>query len=176
MQAKTSRSGMVAKLEDGLLVLILVSMILLAFTEILLRNLLGIGLVWIEPLMRQMLLWVALLGAMVATREHNHISVDAIARFLSGRRRLAAAFMGDAFATVVCALMTYSTFLVFYQEFREPRLGFVVAGLPVWASLLTLPVAFCVMTLRFFRFTLLSLRKPQERASAEAGSEGGVGV
>jgi hypothetical protein len=34
-----------------------------------------------------------------------------------------------------------------------------MTGLPVWASLLTLPLAFGVMTLRFFRFSLLSLRK-----------------
>ena len=31
-------------------------------------------------------------------------------------------------------------------------------GLPHWASLLTLPVAFGVMTLRFVRFSFLSLR------------------
>lgn len=159
--------AMLAKIEDGLLVLILVAMVLLAFVQILLRNVFGIGLIWIEPLVRQMLLWVALVGAMVATREHHHITVDAVSRFVSGRVRNLVAFVCDAFASVVCGLMTYACFQVFFMEFQDPKLGQIMTGLPVWASLLTLPLAFGVMTLRFFRFSLLSLRKTVRMEAAE---------
>ncbi len=148
-----------AKIEDGILTLILVGMVFLAFLQIVLRNVFGIGLIWIEPLVRQMLLWVALAGAMVATRNHNHITIDAISRFLpQGRVRFASNLLCDTFAAVVCSLLTYSTFLVFYREFQDPLLGDILPGLPHWASLLTLPVAFGVMTLRFVRFSFLSLR------------------
>ncbi len=148
-----------AKIEDGILVLILVGMVFLAFLQIVLRNFFGIGLIWIEPLVRQMLLWVALAGAMVATRDHNHITVDAVSRFLPrGRIKSAAGLLCDTFAAVVCGLLTYSTFLVFQREFQDPLLGNIMPGLPHWASLLTLPVAFGVMTLRFVRFSFLSLR------------------
>ena len=148
-----------AKIEDGILVLILVAMIFLAFLQIVLRNVFGVGLIWVEPLVRQMLLWVALVGAMVATRDHNHITVDAVSRFLPpGRVKSASGLLCDTFAAVVCALLTYSTFLVFHREFQDPLLGNIMPGLPHWASLLTLPVAFGVMTLRFVRFSFLSLR------------------
>ncbi len=147
-----------ARIEDSLLVLLLVAMIVLAFLQILLRNVFGIGLVWIEPLVRQMLLWVALLGGMVATREHNHITVDAFSRFLKGRARSAVGFLCDTFAAVVCALLTYATFQVFAQEFRDPKLGQLVTGLPAWASLATLPAAFSVMAVRFGRFALRNFR------------------
>lgn len=148
-----------AKVEDGILMLILVGMVLLAFMQIVLRNVFGIGLIWVEPLVRQMLLWVALAGAMVATRDHNHITVDAVSRFLPpGRIKSAAGLLCDAFAAVVCGVMTYSTFLVFYREFQDPLLGNIMPGLPHWASLLTLPIAFGVMTLRFVRFSFLSMR------------------
>lgn len=147
-----------ARLEDGLLILILVGMVFLAFLQIVLRNVFGVGLIWVEPLVRQMLLWVALAGAMVATRNHNHITVDAVSRFLPpGRIKSAARLLCDSFATVVCGLLAYSTFLVFYREFQNPLLGDIIPGLPHWASLLTLPFAFSVMTLRFIRFSLLSL-------------------
>ena len=147
-----------ARVEDGILMLILVAMVLLAFLQIVLRNVFGIGLIWIEPLVRQMLLWVALAGAMVATRDHNHITVDAVSRFLPpGRIKFASAFLCDTFATIVCSLLTYSTFLVFYREFNDPLLGYIMPGLPHWASLMTLPIAFGVMTLRFVRFSFLSL-------------------
>jgi TRAP-type C4-dicarboxylate transport system permease small subunit len=153
-----NRFEIFARVEDGILMLILVSMIILAFLQIVLRNVFGVGLIWIEPLVRQMLLWVALVGAMVATRDHNHITVDAISRFLPpGRIKSATAFICDTFATIVCCLLTYSTFLVFYREFNDPLLGNIMPGLPHWASLLALPVAFGVMTLRFIRFSFLSL-------------------
>lgn len=147
-----------ARLEDSILMLILVGMVFLAFIQILLRNIFGIGLIWIDPLVRQMLLWVTLVGAMVATREHNHITVDAISRFLQpGRIKFATGFICNTFATIVCALLTYSTFRVFQMEFQDPVGGYIMTGLPLWASLLTLPVAFGVMTLRFLRFSIHSL-------------------
>lgn len=149
---------LLAEVEDGLLVLMLVGMVLLAFLQIVLRNLLGIGWIWVEPLVRQILLWVTLVGAMVATRDHNHITVDAVSRFLPpGRPKSASALVCDVFAAVVCSLLTYSTFLVFYREFRNPLLGNILPGVPHWASLLTLPVAFGFMSLRFIRFSFLSL-------------------
>ncbi len=155
---KTPFFAIFARIEDGILVLILVAMVLLAFVQILLRNVFGIGLIWIEPLVRQMLLWVALAGAMVATRDHNHITVDAVSRFLPpGRIRPAARLLCDAFSALICGLLTYATFLVFYREFQDPLLGDILPGLPHWGSLLTLPLAFGVMTLRFLRFSAISL-------------------
>lgn len=157
MEDKKNPFAFFARLEDSILMLILVGMVLLAFTQILLRNIFGIGLFWIDPLVRQMLLWVTLVGAMVATRKHNHISVDAISRYLPpGRIKSAAGFICDAFATIVCALLTYSTFRVFYMEYQDPLGGYIMPGFPLWASLITLPVAFGVMTLRFLSFSILS--------------------
>jgi TRAP-type C4-dicarboxylate transport system permease small subunit len=157
-EEKKSPLAFLVRLEDSILMLILVGMVILAFIQILLRNIFGIGLIWIDPLVRQMLLWVTLVGAMVATRDHNHITVDAISRHLpTGRIKCTAGFICDIFATVVCALLTYSTFLVFHMEFQDPVGGQIITGLPLWASLLTLPIAFGVMTLRFFRFSIFSL-------------------
>ena len=56
--------------EDALLVILLTAMIVLACTQILLRNFFDSGIVWIDPLLRVMVLWLGLVGATVATR-HN---------------------------------------------------------------------------------------------------------
>ena len=150
--------GFAARFEDGILTLLLVSMIFLSFAQIVLRNFFETGLIWIDPLVRQMLLWITLVGAMVATREHNHITVDAVFRHIPpGRVKLATIFIGDTFAAIVCALLTYSTFRVFHMEFQDPQGGFIMTGFPLWVSLLTMPAAFGVMTLRFIRFSILSL-------------------
>jgi TRAP-type C4-dicarboxylate transport system permease small subunit len=158
IKSQNGSLDIVTSVEDGVLTLILVSMIVLSFIQIMLRNIFGFGLIWIDPLVRQMLLWIALVGAMVATRGHNHVTVDVITRFIPpGRIKFATDFICDFFAAIVCALLTYSTFRVFHMEFQDPQGGYIMTGLPLWASLITMPVAFGVMTLRFVRFSILSL-------------------
>ncbi len=147
-----------SRIEDGILILILMSMVFLSFLQIILRNIFGIGLLWLDPLVRQMLLWVTLIGAMVAARENKHVTVDAVNRFLpTGRAKYAVRFICDTFAAIVCALLMYSTFIVFHMEFQNPMGEQIMPGLPLWATLLTMPIAFSVMTLRFIRFSFLSL-------------------
>ena len=70
------------KIEDGLLVIILSSMIILAVYQIIARNLFSEGVVWIDPLLRTLVLWVGLSGAVVATRTDNHIRIDVFAKYL----------------------------------------------------------------------------------------------
>jgi TRAP-type C4-dicarboxylate transport system permease small subunit len=66
------------RLEEILLVSLVVLMVSLGFLQILFRNLISVGIVWIDSLVRHMVLWIALLGASVATRENRHITIDII--------------------------------------------------------------------------------------------------
>ena len=68
------------RIEDSILVLLLLSMIVLAGVDILARLLFGGGIVWVTPLLRVMVLWVGLAGALVATRSREHIAIDLISR------------------------------------------------------------------------------------------------
>ncbi|TNF86538.1 MAG: TRAP transporter small permease subunit, partial [Gammaproteobacteria bacterium] len=67
--------------EDALLVILLTAMIVLACTQILLRNFFDSGIVWIDPLLRVMVLWIGLVGATVATRHNKHIRIDLLSRY-----------------------------------------------------------------------------------------------
>lgn len=64
----------VHRAEDSLLVLLLLAMILLAGFDILARSLFGGGVSWIPPLLRVLVLWLGLLGALLATRTREHIA------------------------------------------------------------------------------------------------------
>src|SRR5690554_7174070 len=55
-------------IEDTILVTLLLAMILLAGYDILARTLFGGGVAWISPILKIMVLWVGLLGALLATR------------------------------------------------------------------------------------------------------------
>ncbi|MFQ5804565.1 MAG: TRAP transporter small permease, partial [Candidatus Methylomirabilales bacterium] len=65
-----------AKLEQILIVTILTVTVLLAFLQVLLRNLGGIGLPWVEILLRNLVLWLGMAGASLATKQGRHIRID----------------------------------------------------------------------------------------------------
>ncbi|MBD3163147.1 MAG: TRAP transporter small permease subunit, partial [Candidatus Eisenbacteria bacterium] len=57
-------------------------MILLSGLQVVLRNFFQIGLLWIDPLVRTLLLWVAFLGAFAAAGRARHIRIDVLGRLL----------------------------------------------------------------------------------------------
>jgi len=74
---------LVHRLEDGVLVALLLTMISLAVSQIVLRNGFDTGITWADSLLRVLVLWIALIGALVATRQQQHINIDLISRFFT---------------------------------------------------------------------------------------------
>ena len=70
------------RLEDGLLILALLAMIGMAVLQILLRVLFHTGIVWGDELVRVLVLWLGVLGAVSASRSDSHIRIDLAARYL----------------------------------------------------------------------------------------------
>lgn len=56
-------------------------MVLLSFTQVILRHFFSIGIVWGDVFLRHLVLWVGFLGASIATEEKKHFSID----FLKGK-------------------------------------------------------------------------------------------
>ena len=87
------------RVEDALLVVLLSAMILLASTQILLRNFFDSGFVWIDPILRVMVLWLGLIGATVATRYNKHIRIDLLSRYFErNTHRLIQSIVGQVSA------------------------------------------------------------------------------
>ena len=105
-------------LEDGLLVFILCALVLLAVSQILLRNLWDSAISWGDPTLRVLVLWLALLGAMSATRDGNHIRIDLLSHYLPSSLRRLARRGTDLFAALVCSLLAWhSGRFVFFEKF-----------------------------------------------------------
>ncbi len=135
-----------AAIEDGLLVMLLSAMIVLAGSQIVLRNLWDAGLFWADPLLRVSVLWVGLLGAMAATRDDNHITVDILSRLLSERARSAGRVITDLFTAAVCGLLAYHGARMVRMDYQAGLTAF--AGVPAWACELIIPLGFGVIAIR----------------------------
>jgi TRAP-type C4-dicarboxylate transport system permease small subunit len=144
------------RLEDGLLILLLGTMIAVAAAQILLRDVWRSGLMWGDPLTKVLVLWVALLGAMAAAREGNHITVDVLSRYLPPRARAASRVLTDLFAAAVCALLAWHGGRLVQIDYQSATLAF--AHVPTWVSELIIPAGFGVMALRFLSDALHRLR------------------
>lgn len=142
--------------EDGLLVVLLTAMILLAAAQILFRNLFGGGLMWADPSLRVMVLWVGMIGAMVATRSDKQISVDAVSRFLSTRSRGAIRVLTDLFTAGVSLVVAWNAWRLVVDDRAAGTTLF--ASVPLWVCELILPVAFTVIALRYLAFAVIHLK------------------
>lgn len=132
--------------EDALLALLLATTILLASLQIVLRYAFDAGITWGDPLLRVLVLWIGLLGALAATRERRHITIDVIARLLPARGKAAAGAVTSLFAGVVSGIVAYhgARFVASELEFGSATF----AGVPAWALEAVIPFAFGLIALR----------------------------
>ena len=152
-------AGLLARVEDALLVLLVSAMVLLAGAQILLRNLFDAGLVWADPLLRVLVLWVGLVGAIVAARADRHIAVDLLSRLLPAPARRLSRALTDAATVVVCGFLAWHAARFVALEYDGGALAF--ARVPAWVCELILPVGFAVIGLRYLALLAGRLREPR---------------
>lgn len=140
-------------LEDSFLAILLTAMIGLAGAQIVLRNFFDSGLSWADPLLRLLVLWVGLAGAMVATREDHHISIDVLIRTLPPRLKLAVRVFADLFTAVVTAVIAYHAARMVQMDREAGIIAF--AEVPAWVCELIIPLAFGVIAWRYAIYTVI---------------------
>ncbi|MCG6862459.1 MAG: TRAP transporter small permease, partial [Chromatiaceae bacterium] len=111
------------------------------------RNLFDAGLPWADPLLRLMVLWLALAGALAATRERRHIHIDLLSRFLPQGLAAWTERLTATFTAIVCALLAWHGGRLVWLEYQD---GTVIApGVAAWIAELIIPLGFGFMALRF---------------------------
>lgn len=147
----------VRHIETGLLVVLLAVMIALAGSQIVLRNLFDSGIGWSDPILRVLVLWVGMLGAMIATQQDKHIRIDLLSRYLSSAWRGYAARLNNLFSALVCALLSWHSARFVYFEWQDGNM--LMDNVPAWVAESVLPFGFAVMTLRFALLLLIGQRE-----------------
>jgi C4-dicarboxylate transporter DctQ subunit len=141
--------------ESGLLVGMLGVMIFLAAYQVLARNFFDTGILWGDSLVRVLVLWVTLLGAMVASRDDSHIRMDVLSQFLSDSGRAVLRRFGSAFTCIICAIFTWYSFEFVRMDYEAGIMAF--AKIPAWWCEAIMPVGAGIMCLRY----LLHVFHPQ---------------
>jgi TRAP-type C4-dicarboxylate transport system permease small subunit len=142
-------------LEDAVLVVLLSGMILLAAGQIILRNVFDVGFIWTDELLRLLVLWLAVAGAVAASRKDRHISIAVLDRLLPECAQAAVKILVHGFTASICGLITWHSlaFVRTSHEFGDTLLGDV----PAWIPQAVLPIGFGLITWRFSLFVVRGL-------------------
>jgi len=135
------------KIQNALLTIILVSMISLAFTQVVLRNFFNTGISWGDAVVRHLVLWVGFIGASVATKEHGHLAMDLMSRFMPEKFKKISSIFIHITSAVVCAFLTHASYKFVLGE-KEAG-GILLPGVPTYYAIAIIPIGFLIMSVRF---------------------------
>ncbi|HEX5038398.1 MAG TPA: TRAP transporter small permease subunit [bacterium] len=133
----------VGKVEAFFLCLFLFSMIVLAFLQVVMRDVFNAGLPWADTVVRTLVLWVGLLGAALATKLDQNLTLEVLTKYMPERARHAASAVVKAFAIVVCFFLLQATFKFLANE-RSTGEKFLHL-FPSWYSLSIIEIAFVLI-------------------------------
>lgn len=144
------------KIEDLILIGLLLLMIFMAVLQIALRNIFESGIFWADPLIRILVLWIGLIGAMVASRHNHHISIDVISRYLPGQAKKIASLIISTFTATICGVMAYFSFIFVQIEYQDHMIAF--GSIPVWLCETIIPISFTIISIRYIVFSFATLK------------------
>lgn len=154
-------SNSVSTAEKTLAIILLGLMILLSFLQVVLRNVFSTGILWVDPLLRNFVLWIAFLGASLATHNEKNISVDIFSRLLTERGKYISKTVIYIFAAVVSFFLLKASFTFLLDEYDSGTILFTIGEINIlsWWMQLIIPIVFGLMLFRFFLFALQYFNK-----------------
>jgi TRAP-type C4-dicarboxylate transport system permease small subunit len=153
---KLERVGVFA--EDLLLLTIVVSMILLAGSQIFLRNIFDYSIFWGDEVLRMMVLWLTLAAGLAASRADKQIRIEVLGRFMPVSMQRLSRIVVDLFTAGICALLSWHSarFVMSSYEYADTLLR----DTPAWMLQIILPLGFGLMAWRHLVLAVRRMLKP----------------
>jgi len=181
---KSRPSGLISRLsklhhllltcEKTALVLLLASMVLLSFSQVVMRNFFSSGFIWAADILRAEVIWITFIGAALATEYKRHIRIDILSRLVKNKQAVRTFdLLADLFTAGVSTLLFAAA--VQYIALMKPYATDVLfLGVEDWMIRLVIPYAFAAMAIRcgifVFRYPL-NRNRPADIAP-DPGQEG----
>ncbi len=148
--------------ENAVLLIILLGMMLLAGTQIFLRNFFDTSLFWGDEMLRLMVLWLTVAGGLAASRMDKHISIEVLDRFLPAKAQMAVKILIDLFTAGICGLFAWHSarFVMGAYEFGDT----LMKNTPAWALQIVLPIGFALMA---YRHLVLAVKRPLDSVNED---------
>jgi len=147
----------VTRIEDFLLALFLGLMVLTVLLQILMRNFFQSGILGGDDLIRHLVLWIAFIGAGIATRSKSHVKIDVITSFAGRHQKKYLDLVVSLFSAMVCAILMVAAIQFVHIEFQVAAHSQFL-NMPVWALQIIMPIGYLVISVRFAHHFYTGLR------------------
>jgi TRAP-type C4-dicarboxylate transport system permease small subunit len=145
-------------------------MLSLACLQILLRTVFSSGLLWADPLLRYLVLWCGLLGALKATGQRKHIALDFSNYLVPKSAQPWITLITDLFCTITTAGLSMAAWIFIKNEIEFG--GSSLLSLPLWVWNIIFPITFGLMTVRYgIRFVIKFLSHFRSRRRNRARNQ-----
>jgi C4-dicarboxylate transporter DctM subunit len=138
---------MIRTVENGFIVLLLATIVILPLADMVLRRVSGVGLPGAISIVQHLTLWIALLGAALAAREDRRLTMGTVQLITTEKAKRAARALTSAVAGGVSAMLAVAglDLVLISREFPGTS---GVAGVEEWVAMAVIPVAFAIMAIR----------------------------
>ncbi len=154
---------------SAVVVLLLAFMVILSFTQVVLRNVIGEGIPWAEVVLQHAVLAVGMFGAVIAARQGRQIAIDVLSRISGPVIRLILAWTGGLFTIVISLILAHASW-IFFQSEREFG-SELFAGMQAWPFQTVIPIGFVLIALQVLLNLLLGRTNTFEQGEDPAVPE-----
>lgn len=134
-------------IESGMLVILLGIMILLAAYQVMARNFFDSGILWGDPLVRVLVLWVTFIGATIASRDDEHIRIDLLTRFISPVSQKFLVRLRSLFTAVIAGVFSWYSLQFVLLDYEDGIIAF--AKVPAWMCEVVMPFGAGLIAFRY---------------------------
>lgn len=139
-------------IESGTLTVLFLALVVLGLAQIGFRNIAGMALPWADGAMRAIVLWLAMLGGVVATGRLRHIRIDLVERWLPPVGVVWLRRLVFAATALVCLALTWTSLDIVALEYKFQAVAFL--DVPNWIVQLIVPIGFGMMAARFLAWAV----------------------
>lgn len=154
--------------ENAALVILLGALMLLAVGQIAMRVFFSFGFIWADELVKLLVLWIALVASIAASRSNRHLRIDVLSNFVAAKYARFPRLIVDVFAAIMCGVLAWQSwrYVQLTIEFEDT----VLVDLPAWIAYGILPLSFGLMCYRFLLTSggeLMRIFQPEADAEQE---------
>lgn len=137
------------RINQGLIVLLMASMAILVFANVVMRYVFNQSIFWVEEFTQIQMIWVAYLGAGLALREGRHVAVDMLQDLLPAwARKMMRQVIAVAMALFLATLFVLGLQIAEFTWAQETP----AMGLPTGLPYLGIPIGAAAMLLHLLLF------------------------
>jgi len=162
--------GFLGLLEIGILALFLATLVSLGCLQIVLRNFFHQGIIWADPMMRHIVLWLGCLGGAYATTKMRHIGIDVLTRFLPKKARAVRDRVVYLATAGVAVMLGFAALKLVLEEKSFGEKDFL--NIDTWLLQVILPAAFLLIA---YRCLVNTIRPPEVKPIDWEENEGQAG-